>query len=166
MTLMEMMVAIALSSFLLLGLASLAIYTARSFAALANYIDLDQYSRKTLDSITKEIRMADRVISYSTNQLVLTNFGSGQILSYTYTPSARTFVRTNGSNVDVLLSECDAFTFSYFQDVTKTNSFEQYAATGTNDLKVIQLSWRCSRRVINRLNTESMQSAKVVMRKV
>ena len=145
-TLVEMMVAMAIASTLLLGLASLTIYTARSFGALANYVDLDRYSRNTLDLLVREIRRADSVIAYSTNQLVLTNIASGTVLSYTYDPIAKTLIRTNGASSQQLLTGCDAFSFSYFMDVTISNSFDQYPATGTGNLRMVQLCWRCSRQ--------------------
>jgi len=164
-TLVEMMIAMAIASTLLLGVASLTIYTARSFGALANYVDLDRYTRNTLDLLVKEIRRADAIVSYSTNQLILTNIGSGVVLSYTYDPAGKTLVRTNGTNIQQLLKGCDAFSFAYFMDITISNSFDQYPATGTGNLRMVQLCWRCSRSIINKVDTESMQSAKVVIRR-
>src|SRR5437868_6851108 len=108
MTLIEMLIGMAMAAILMIALANLTVYTARSFAALGNYVDLDRYSRKTLDILTREIRNVDKVVSYSANQLIVTNYGSGVVLSYTYDPTNKTFVRTNGTSVQTLLSGCDA----------------------------------------------------------
>lgn len=163
-TLVELMVALGIGSVILVGLASLSSYSARTFAALANYADLDQNSQSALDRMTKEIRQADSVLSYSTNQIILTNKLNSRRVSFTYNPSAQTLVATNGT-VETYLTKCENFAFSFFTDNTITNTYDQYVATGTNDLKMIQVSWRCYRTLIGQKNTESIQSAKIMIRK-
>ncbi|MDB6039771.1 MAG: hypothetical protein JWM99_3612 [Verrucomicrobiales bacterium] len=163
-TLIELMVGLGIGSVILAGLASLSSYSARTFAALANYADLDQNSQSALDRITKEIRQADGVLSYNTNQIILTNKLYSRRVSFTYNPVAQTLVATNGT-VETYLTKCENFSFGFFTDVTVTNTFDQYPATGTNDLKMIQVSWRCFRTVIGQRNTESIQSAKIMIRK-
>jgi prepilin-type N-terminal cleavage/methylation domain-containing protein len=163
-TLIELMVALGIGSIVLAGLASLTSYSARTFLALTNYADLDQNSQSALDRMTKEIRQADGVLSYSTNQIILTNKLNSRLVSFTYNPIAQTLVATNGT-VETYLTKCESFAFAFFTDNTITNTFDQYAATGTNDLKMIQVSWRCYRTVIGQRNTESIQSAKIMIRK-
>ena len=168
MTLVELLIAISLGGVLLGSLASLTVYTGRSLAGIVSYVDLDRESRNTLDLLTSEVRQADAVLSYSTNQLVMTNKLKGSITSYTYNPVRQTLVRTNGSAVTTNLTGCEAFTFAYYMDVTMTNSFsqfEQYLATGTNNLRMIQASWQCYRKVMGQRDTESVQSAKILIRK-
>ncbi len=164
-TLVELMIAMGAGSLVALGLGALTIYTAQSFATLSNYVDLDLYSRSALDAMTREIRQADRVISYSTNQLILTNADTGKLISYTYERDTGYLVRTNGTRRTVLLIGCQWFELSYYQLNTITNTFDQYPASGLNDLKMVQMSWKCSRTMLNRVNTENIQSAKIVIRK-
>ena len=53
MTLVELMVATGISSILLLALLMLSVFTARSFAAITNYMELDKDSRTALDQLTR-----------------------------------------------------------------------------------------------------------------
>ena len=50
-TLVEMMVAMALGSVVMTAVVSLSVYSARTFASLGNYTDLDLHSRNALDVI-------------------------------------------------------------------------------------------------------------------
>src|SRR5258707_14680982 len=72
-TMVEMMVAIGAGSLLLTAVAQITVFTARSFVAMGNYADLDRASRNALDVISREIRQAKSVGSYSTSSLQLTN---------------------------------------------------------------------------------------------
>ncbi len=166
MTLIELLFSAAIGSLVLLTVTSLTIYSVRAFAAVFNYVDLDQYSRKTLDRMSLEIRQADQLTSYSTNRLVFNFAGGVNNLSYTYDPVARTLMRTNGAQVETMLKECDVLTFSIFNHSNVSNSFDQFpAASGTN-CKLVRVDWVCSRLLLgSKLNTESIQSAKIVIRK-
>jgi hypothetical protein len=165
MSLIEMLVATGLGGLVLSALAMITVFTARSFVAMGNYVDLDKDSRNTLDLMSSDIRQADSVISYATNQLVLTNAATATRLSYTYDAPHQQLVRTNGASVTTNLVQCESFLFTYWTDITITNTFDQYPATGTNDLKMVQVAWRCFRTVIGKRNTESIQSAKIMIRK-
>jgi Tfp pilus assembly protein PilW len=165
MTFIELMVATAISSILLTVVASLTVFSARSYAALANYVDLDQYSRKTLDRLTMEIRQADYLASCTSTQLVFVNGGYTN-LSYTFNPTARTLTRTNGSEVEIMLKECDTLTFTIYGRNTQSNSFDQFPTTNAANAKLVKLNWTCTRTILGRkVNTESVQSAKIVIRK-
>ena len=59
MTLVELQIASAISVILFAAVLTLAFYTARSFAAFTNYVDLDANSRNALDVMSTEIRQAD-----------------------------------------------------------------------------------------------------------
>jgi hypothetical protein len=169
-TLAELLVGLGLSGIVLLALSQLTFFTARSFAALYNYIELDKYSRNALDQMVYKIRQADSLTTYATNKLVfsyqttntLTYFystDSKQLLEMISTPSGSTTRKT-------LLTGCDVLTFSIFQRNTASGTYDQFPATLTNNAaKLVQLSWTCSRSMLGaRVNTESVQSAKIVIR--
>ena len=59
MTLIELMVATALGAIVLSAVMALTIFSARSFAAVGNYVDLDVKSRNALDRMSQEIRQTD-----------------------------------------------------------------------------------------------------------
>src|SRR5690349_12875187 len=63
--LVDFMVALALSTIILAVIGALSSYTARSFAAVANYVDLDQRSQSALDQMTRDIRQVNGLLSYT-----------------------------------------------------------------------------------------------------
>jgi prepilin-type N-terminal cleavage/methylation domain-containing protein len=168
-TLVELLVAIALGSLALVTTMSLSLYSLRSFAALTNYVDLDNLSRNALDHMTREIRQADRVLAGSDGQtlrLWVTPFGGGgHEVIYRYDAQSQDVTRTVGSDVQVLLRECFSFSFTYFQRKASAD-WEALPATGVDTCKQVRIFWECGRTILGqRANTESVQSAKVVIRK-
>src|SRR5438094_9184677 len=93
MTLVELMVATGVGSIVLAAVMALSLFSARSFAALGNYVDLDIKSRQALDLMSQEIRQVDALTSYATNRLEFsateTN-GTAYTLRYTYDPTVPT----------------------------------------------------------------------------
>jgi len=163
--LVEVLVAVALSGILLAALGKLTFFTARSFAALANYVELDKYSRNALDQMTSKIRMSDELVEFQTNKLVF-SYQVTNRLTYLYSKQSRTLTETIGTSSRTLLKGCDALTFTVFQRNTAAGTYDQFPATLTNNAaKLIQISWLCSRDVLSaQFNTESVQSAKIVIR--
>ncbi len=165
MTLMEMMVAMGISSALLVVIMMITVYTARSFGAISNYVALDRDSRKALDLLTSNIRQADGVLAITTNQLKL-SFNAAE-LTYTYSPSAKTLSETWNGTTRTILVGCDTFAFSALQRNSVPGSYDYYPATlDESAAKIVQVSWVCSKQLLgNLINTESVQSAKIVIRK-
>jgi prepilin-type N-terminal cleavage/methylation domain-containing protein len=164
-TLVEMLVGMALAGIILLGITQLVFYTGRSFAALANYTELDRYSRNALDQMVYKIRQADAMTSFASNRMVFSYNTTNQLI-YNFSPTAKTLTETVEGRTKILLTGCDQLTFSIYQRNTEAGSYDQFPATLTNNaVKLVQLSWVCSRRVLGaRINTESVQSAKIVIR--
>jgi prepilin-type N-terminal cleavage/methylation domain-containing protein len=169
-TLVELLIAIGLAGVLLVAVLSLMFYSARSFAALTNYVDLDQFSRNALDHVTTEIRQADRVMTGSdehTLHLWMTHpvTGVGRQVTYEYDPRAETLTRIDGSESRVLLRECYRFQFNYHQRNANLN-WEAVHASTVESTKQVRIFWECGRMILGaRANTESVQSARVVLRK-
>lgn len=162
----EFMVAAAIGTVVLAALSQLTFFTGRSFVALRNYSDLDAHSRSALDHMTSYIRQADELRQYYTNKLVFGYNGTNS-LTYTYDPRAKTLMESiSGTPDKTLLTECDVLQFQVFQRNTQAGTYDQFPATLTNSAaKLIQVSWTCSRKLIGlRVNTESVQSAKIVIR--
>ena len=162
---METMVASALGSILMASLMALSSYTARSFAAISNYVDLDHQSRKALDRFTMMIREADGVTAFSTNSITLSYHSTP--LTYTYSPTAQLLTENNNGANTTLLKGCTAFGFGIYQRTPVAGSYDEYpAALDNTEAKIIQVSWVCSRKLLwSLVNTESIQSAKIVIRK-
>jgi prepilin-type N-terminal cleavage/methylation domain-containing protein len=172
-TLVEMLVATAVGGLVLAAVMAMSLFSARSFAAISNYVDLDIKSRTALDTMTSDIRQASDLFNASSNSLSfhLVDIGTGatNVLQYTYDPSGKTLKRSlvNLGQTTTLLTNCTFMRFALFQRNSITNSYEQYDAASVATCKLIQLTWVCSRDVLKGrlVNTESVQSAKVVMRK-
>ncbi len=163
-TLIEMLMAVGIGSILFTSVALMLFHTSRSYAAMFNYVDLDQHSRNALDRMSQEIRQADRLISGTASQL---NFSfNGSTLSYTYDPAAKTLTRTYQNQSQVLLTQCDTLSFSIFQRNPVGGSYDVYPTAQASTTKLVQLNWTCSRNILGKTwNTESVQSAKIVLRK-
>src|SRR5438309_12008786 len=71
MALVELMVATGVGSIVLAAMMSLTFFSARSFAAVTNYVELDARSRSAIDKMSQEIRQTDGLAAggYSATQL-------------------------------------------------------------------------------------------------
>ncbi len=164
-TLVEFLIALGIAGLIMMALASFMYFSGRSYAALVNYVDLDRNSRNTLDQMTFKIRQADGLLEFSSNKLVFQTHGSNT-LTYLYSPDRKTLTETFNSSSKVLLKQCDVLVFDIFQRNTAIGTYDQFPATLSNNAaKLVRVSWTCSRTVLGRnLNTESVQSAKIVIR--
>ena len=163
MTLVEVMVCAVIGAIALAVAMKVWVFTAYSFAAMENYSDLDQCSRTALDVMSRDVRQAKELSSWTTNQLVFTDM-DGSSFSYTYNPKTGTLVRRWSGQNTILLKDCDYMTFSVSQR-NPSNNFSFYPASGPTTAKLIDVAWKCSRRICNeKVNTETMQSAKIVIR--
>ena len=163
-TLIELLIATGTGSILLAALAIVVFHASRSVAALSNYVDLDRMSRQTLDRMALEIRQADSVSAYRTNEISFAY--NGGTLTYTYDTTGKKLTRTYGAQTDILLKECDSLTFSIYQRNPIGGTYDVYPTATTTTAKLVQLTWTCSRKILGQaVNTESVQSAKLVLRK-
>ncbi len=165
-TVIEFLLATTVGMMALGGAAALSVYTARSFAAMGNYMELDKNSRNALDKMTQIVREADGVLTYDSQAISLSYHG--QTISFNYSPSAKTLTLVNTNNLkDILLTDCTFLDFQVFQRNSVAGTYNQYPITTDEaSAKIVQVSWICSRYLIGRLfNTESVQSAKIVIRK-
>lgn len=165
-TILELMVTTLVGSLALTAVGSLSVYTARSFAAMSNYMELDKNSRNALDRLTQVVREADGVTEFDNHNVKMSYHGMSLSFKYSQGAKTLTMIDTNGSS-RVLLRDCDYLKFEAFQRNSVAGTYDQYpASTETNATKLVQVSWICSRALIGSLlNTESVQSAKIVIRK-
>src|SRR5262245_33351909 len=167
MTLVEMLIAIGISGLVFLAVGMMIFFSGRSYAALANYVDLDNKSRKALDQMSKEIRQVDAVTAIGTvtltngnqtvtNKLVLSGKeadGTPYVITYLYNPSAtsKPLTRTKEGGLyagtTTLLTGCTYLNFGMFNRVPKDNTLDNFEATDLATCKVVQIDWICSRRI-------------------
>lgn len=179
-TLVEMMVGVAIFSIAAAGLASIFLFSVRSYASMANYSVLDQYNRQAMDLLTKEIRQAQAFVDYSSNAtsraIVITN-GEGVQVTYSFDSANQRVMRyaTDGTS-KLLLTNCNLLNFSLFmRPPPPTNNlvFDGYPVVNTGStnwqqtVKVIQLSWKTAMNICPTpvVNSEDIQTACIVIRK-
>ena len=163
-TIIELMVATALGSLVLAVMLFAVLFGARAFAAMDNYMDLDQKSEQTLDYFSRELRQADRLTAFSVNSISFVN-NSGVTVQYSYDTNAQTLNRISGGVTNKYLSGCDSLTFSIYQRTPMSNTFEPFSASSYTNAKLVQIDWHCARALEQvTANSESSQSAKVVIR--
>lgn len=175
MTAVELMVASTLGAIVLMVVWVLTIFAFRSFAALGNYAELDGTSRAALDRMTREIRQATHVTSIQANDpsvrwLTVANvdvvppitntftwyFDTG-LLVWDHWEDGVQITRTN-------LTGCDVWNFQMFTRAPNSNGVFQLT-TDINACKLINMNWRCSRRILGKkVNTETVLTAQVVLR--
>jgi prepilin-type N-terminal cleavage/methylation domain-containing protein len=165
-TLVEVLMTLAVGSLVFLVVAALTIYSAKSFASITNYTDLNQTSRMALDKITKEIRRTRGLMSATSNTLVfrLDTPGSNT-LTYIYNQTNQTLTQIKSKTSEVLLDDCTYWKHQIFQRTPKSNSFALFPATKAADCKLIQIDWTCTRDRVAASDSESVQSMKIVIRK-
>jgi hypothetical protein len=159
-----MIFSVAISMLFFTASVYLMCYAGRTMVALGNYQDLNRKSRHALDVMTKDIRQAKHMTAYATNQLTFVN-EDGSSLVYQYKASKGTLVRATGASELVLLSNIDYLTFDISQRNPNTG-FTFYSANGiAAQAKLVDINWHCSEKIFGvSANTESIQSAKVVVR--
>jgi hypothetical protein len=170
-TLLEMMLAIFVGTLLIGVVVALGIFTSRTFFMVGNYVDMDSKSRNTIDVMSKEIRNSSALIAIGTSNptfLLFTNATAGTTtkLSYDATAHAVTLTKT-GQAARTYLTDCDAWSYSLYNrvpNITSTN-ITFFATTDLNQVKLVNLSWTCSRKVLgSKLNTEIVLTAQIVLR--
>lgn len=171
-TLMELLVGVGVSSVILTALISFTMYAGKSLAAMTNYVDLEQKSQNALDVMTTDIRATKYLANYSTkvlNGVTITNrltFRDADDLDLTFNYTNNVLRREKGGQSYVLLTNVDFLTFQVFKRNPVPQSYEQYPTSDATNCKLVSVTWICSRSILgNKLNTESVQTAKIVIRK-
>jgi hypothetical protein len=163
-TLAEFLISSGVGALSLVAIGYVTFFSARSYVSLANYVDLETKSRNTLDTMSSEIRQANSLTSYSATNLTFQDF-DGAALQYHFSPTAGKLYRVKNNQTRELLNGCDSLTFGVFQR-NPTNNYAVVSTTTASLCKLIQLNWTCSRTILSaKVNTESVQSAKIVIRK-
>lgn len=171
-TLVEVMMAIAVSGVILTALVSFTVYAAKSFAGMHNYVDLEQKSQMALDTLTRDIRQIEYLTNYTTRtvngQLVTNGLyfinASNQPLNFVYTN--KLLIKEENGVTTTLLNNVDYLSFLIFQRNPIGYTDSQFRTTNAINCKLVSVSWICSRTILGaRQNTESVQTAKIVIRK-
>lgn len=162
---LELVISLGLGAVASTAVLILAVHTSRSLADMVNYVDLDHANRIALDTMTREIRQATALTSFSSTQLVF-NDKDGQPLRYEYSPTDRVLKRAKGTEPEqILLTECDKLSFGMYQRTPQYKDYNLFTASSASICKVVTITWSCSRSIFGaKVNTEQGQTAKIVIR--
>jgi prepilin-type N-terminal cleavage/methylation domain-containing protein len=168
MTLVEMLVAVAAGLIVVGAFVSVTLDVNSMVKATGNYADLDEYSRNTLDMLSRDVRNASSINAASTStNLVLENSYTGRQITYSWDGS-NVVTRTSGAGfAQMVLTNCNYLDFDYFTRVPQNNLqfIDITNAVSFSEAKLISVSWRCSRTILGvKMNTESVQTAQVCLR--
>jgi Tfp pilus assembly protein PilW len=174
MLLAEMVVAVCIITVLLLTLVIFMVFSTRSFTTMFNYVELDDRNRIAMDQLTRDIRGCNKVIACSPTELVLQD-SDGLTLSYSFEAvpnvasdyvGGKLWRKKGDAPAKVVLTGCDRVRFEICQRNTMSGSYDVYPAATPATAKVINVAWLCSRKIFGRKeNTESVQTARIVIRK-
>ena len=162
-SMVELLVTMAITGMVLSVALPMVLYSSKSFAGMATYADMNRKSVLAMDQMTRDVRQVVGITSMSSNRIVL-NDGTNGALTFAFTN--RALMRSQAGRSKMLLTNVDFGDFSFFQRTTISNSYNQYAAAGTNDCKLIAVRWRTSQKnPLSPTNSATEQTAKIVIRK-
>jgi hypothetical protein len=172
-TLVELMVAVAIFSLTGMVLMGLYVFSIKNMASMYNYCVLDQYNRQAMDQLTREIRQATKVLTYTTNSvkvLAANPDGSTAEVTYSFNPSSKRMLRTTSDGSShVLLNDCSLLSFQLFTRCPSNGVFGSFPVAvdnWSNTVKVLQLTWKTSKSLPTGIvNSENIQTARIVIRK-
>ena len=161
-TLPEMMVAIAVGMLILMVMALVFMSSARGFAAIGNYVDMDANSRNALDQMTLAIRQAGGLSEFSSTHLkfIAAPGQTNSFVVYDWDSTNRSLTewKTGDTVTNTLLTQCDQLAFSLYDA-----SFAP--TTNLSQGKGISVNWKCSRTVLGgQTTTEDMQQGLIIVR--
>lgn len=169
-TLVELMVSATLSGFLLVAVITSFLFLGRSGANMQNYTDMEAQARRTIETFAADVRMAREATWTSSNSLtltVVTSAGATVAYTYTYNPSAGTFVRIAGGATTTLLTGISSFNFTAYKINTDTIDLSDAStlASASNLTKQVQISLRTIRSTRTVTDaTNSVISARFILR--
>jgi prepilin-type N-terminal cleavage/methylation domain-containing protein len=161
-TLLEMLIAMAMSLMLAAILGVFFFFSLRSFAAMTNYADMNTRSQMALDKMSKDIRQARSLTAYTSNSLTFLDVNNNS-LQYLYTNGV--LKRISGGVSTTYLTNCDSLQFWIYQHTPISNTFDCYTPSVVTNTRVIQMTWHCSRKIMGtKSTTETVESATLSLR--
>jgi hypothetical protein len=169
-TLPEVLVSFALGAFILAAIISGSTFTLRSFVAMFNYTDMDSKSCTTLDWMSRDVRQAT-LVGYTNNSSAkalvfqgLNSAGSPITITYAWNPNTGEVTCSKTGQPDLTyLTGCENWDFSLFSRAPSPN-YAFNTVTNASDCKLVELTWTCTRSKLKPFDTESIQTAQIVLR--
>ena len=158
-TLVEMIVTLTLTVFIIGGLTSSYMFLMKSSVSMGNYSDMNTQSRIGLEKFGRDVRMATQVYTMTSTQLdidVATTTGTKSV-RYTYDSTEKQFLQVIGGISIPLLRDVQNFTISYYKH-------DGAVATIPLEVKKVQVNAEMVRKVLKQENTNHIISSQYMMR--
>ena len=164
MSLVSLMVGLATSTIVVGVVVGLSMYSTFAFAALCNYVFINNNTQNGLDTAAKEIRQVKRLSSYDSTNLTFIDFDD-QPLSYTYNSAAGTLTRSKSGVSQVRLRDLSYCSFTLLQRNFDLGTYDRAVTTNAVVCKAVRITFVSSKPVVGSMKTtEAMQSADFVIR--
>ena len=168
-TLIESLVAVAAACIVLMALMTAYSMTTRGFAAAGNYSDMERDARMTLDSLTRDARLATGLTAYASSDIslaVVTNFAADGTVTGA---KVVRYYRGLGANSNHLYRVEGGQTYTIANNVTALQFIEYDRNLATNgiqpsDCKLLQVDITMRKFTLETPNSEEILSARVVLR--
>jgi prepilin-type N-terminal cleavage/methylation domain-containing protein len=165
-TLVEMMVAIGISTVLLAAVMSFYLYSNRTFVSMTNHVFMGQHNQFAMDYLSQQIRQVKQVTAYTTNSVTFTDYDTNS-LQFTYDPNTQRLLRIKQGLTNTMLTGCTSLQFSLYPDTVQSNAFDVTAvASDISQCKVVGVTWTCIQTAVGLTNIEQVQTAKILIRNI
>jgi len=153
------MIGAGLGAFILTGVLSTFLMIGRNGMNAANYTRLEAQARQGLETLSREVRMANSVVSYSNTSVTLgiPDTSSGSVsavaynVTYAYNSANKLFTRTGppltnpsgATATTTLMGGVTNLSFNYYRYVTGggySNGFTSNTASNATEIKQIELT--------------------------
>ncbi len=172
-TLPEMMIAMALGALVLTAVIVGSVFTLRSFVTMYCYTDMDMKSSVALDNMSKDIRQASSLIGMTNTSTAkalvfngLNDAGTAITITYKWDSTSKNLVCSKTGEPDqTFLTGCSSWDFVVDQRTPNTNyGFFAISSGQLIEAKLIEMTWKCTRSVLGQANTETIETAQIVLR--
>ena len=158
-TLVEVLIAVAISMIVIGGISSAFLVFAKSTMSLANYADMNGQSRTFLERFGRDMRMAEKVW-VATNERIAIDVpttGGSETIDYIFDPDNKRVVRDVNAVQIPVLNNVEEFDVTYF-------NLQGNPTTALLEIKDVQLEARIMKTVLFIENTNQIVSARILMR--
>ena len=159
-TLIEIMVSMSIMSLVLSGVTSSFTFLTKSALGLGNYVVMNQDSRKGLELLSRDIRMASDILIMTDDNLVIsipTGGGGTKVIDYAYEAEQGRVFREEGGTSTSILKDIEDFDFKYY-------TFLGAVTANELEVKEVQVEAQMMKVVYNVENTSHLISARYMMR--
>lgn len=158
-TLIEMLFSTSVLGLVMAGLVSNYVFIFQSSLALGNYSDMARESTYFLETMGRELRMAEDVQAVASDRFtVVVPYSTGdEVVQYRYYSDLKSIYRIEGASSDKVLSNVEDLTFTYYNNIHAES----------NDLlevKAVQMEATLQRDLAKLKNTDHIISARYTMR--